>query len=281
MIQKLEESLKLNQYNPNTPFYLEYASPIYKEVIKKLSLEFVSSLPLTYSLFTDDLKCIFKELANLKIEGNVELLHNIKNLSGIIEQTDDMMNLLKNNPKHVLIFIKIFIVQRVHLFTVISIQNKKLTILKVDVLAFLEKKMQFSQAEIANEWGIDKDTLSKWFTIYYETNIFFGRKKINLSEYCKIYNDFFILDEDKKSNENSYMIDIDKIDFYNSLALKGKTYSKNDIIEECFNPENQLSPRQYEEARKILLAKFSYYSEVDKFPTSIAFRLINHLRNFV
>lgn len=281
MLQKLEESLKLNHYIPNTPIYLEYASPIYKEVIKKLSPEISSSLPPNYSLFTDDIRIVFKELANLEVKGNVEIVQNIKNLSGIIEQTDDMMNLFKNNPEHALIYIKIFVLQNVHIFTVISIQNKKLTFSKEDVLAFLGKKIQFSQSEIAKEWGIDNDTLSKWFKIQYETNVFFGRKKINLSEYLKIYNDFFVLDEDKRSDESEYMINNEQIDFYNSLALKGKTYSKNDIIEECFNPENHPSPRQYDEARKILLAKFSYYSDVDKFPTSIAFRLINHLRDFV
>ena len=158
------------------------------------------------------------------------------------------------------------------------IAKKKITYSKKDVEIFLDKKINFSQSAIANEWEIDNDTLSKWFLAYYGENIFFNRKKLRLSEYILVFKDLFVLEKDKLSNDTEYIIPENHLDFYSSAVMKGKTYLKKDIIEEAFNINDDLQPRHYEQALFILSPKFSYYSTLNKFPNSLAHNLIEELR---
>lgn len=281
MIHLIEEKLKLGNYNSNTPMYDDYASSIYSDIIKSSFQEFNNILPSNYYDFKIDITTVFSNLKSQDVKTNVEISTPINNLSSIMELTDDIRLLFNNNPEHFLTFMKIFLLQKIHLLTVISLQSKKLTYTKTDVLNFLENKIQFSQTAIANEWDIDNDTLSKWFLAFYGENVFEGRKRINLSEYLKIFSDFFLIENDEKRETLEYMIPEDQLDFYNSVAIKGKTYSKKDIIEECFNPDENPSPRQYAEAKKILSSKFNYYSELNKFPPSIAFKLIDELKKYI
>lgn len=60
----------------------------------------------------------------------------------------------------------------------------------------------------------------------------------------------------------------------------GKTYSKKDIIEEGFNPDDKPAPRQYDEARKILLKEFPFFDDINKFPASLAFKMISVLKKY-
>ena len=280
MLQKLNEKLKLNDYNPDSPRYMEFATIIYDQIINEHFQEFKGELPATFSAFMEDIKGVFKELENIKLSGNMKLPPSIHNVSAVMESIDDIMALIQNNREHLPIFFKIFILQKLHVLTAISIQSNRVLYTSDEVFHFLKKKIQFSQAEIAKEWEVDNDTLSKWFAVQYGSNIYAKRKKINLSEYLNIFNDFFVLEEDQRTKESDKMMKIEKIDFYSSLALKGKTYTKKDIIEECFNPDENLSSRQYDEARNILISKFNFYEDLNKFPAAMAFKMIKVLRQY-
>lgn len=112
----------------------------------------------------------------------------------------------------------------------------------------------------------------------YKKNSFVKRKKINLAEYLKIYNDFFIIENDRENTKDEFMIAESNISFYGSAAMKGKTYTKSEVIELGFNLDNKPTTSHYTQARKFLSEKYPYYKFVNKFPNSLAIELIEALK---
>lgn len=278
MYQLLLEKLDANSYATDDPKFTHYSSELYNIFLEGDWKIFRSSFPESFSQLQHDLNAAFNQIENSVHDNSIDINLDMKNLSAIIEQYDNLNAMLLSYPQYANLFIQMILFQKICIFSIISIQNKKLTYQSQDVLKFLDKKIQFSQSFIAKEWEVDNDTLSKWFEIQYGTNIFANRKKIKLSEYILIFKDFFILQEHKTDNTATHLIEVDLMDFYNSLALKGKTYSKRDIIEECFNPDEEVSTHQYEQAKIALENRFSFYSHVNKYPVSIAFQLISELK---
>ena len=132
-------------------------------------------------------------------------------------------------------------------------------------------KIKFSQTDIAKEFEIDNDTLSKWFELIYGKNIYFGRKQITLGEYLQIFRDFFL-----ESNED-FNLD-ENIEKFRSRVLVGKTYTKREIIDFGFELEDEPKNIHFLEASMVLNKKYSFYDKYDKYPYRIAIQLINFLK---
>jgi len=252
MYQLLLEKLDANSHSMDDPEFNHYSSELYNLFLEEEWKNFRPIFPESFGQLQHDLNAAFNQMENALPDNSVDISLDMKHLSAMIEQYDHLKTVLSNYHQYASLFIQIILFQKICLLSIISIQNKKLTHQSQDVINFLDKKIRFSQSFIAEEWEVDNDTLSKWFEIQYGTNIFANRKKIKLSEYIAIFKDLFILEEHMTDNTSGHLIEADLMDFYNSLALKGKTYSKKDIIEECFNPDEKLSTHQYEQAESRL-----------------------------
>lgn len=278
MYQYILDKIQVNEYSYDDPLVKKYAADLYQVSLSGDLKLFSHILPASF----EDLLNILRDgtLNNLVFSGRVDMgyYNSISTVSQVFEAYDDAKSFILKNRDYYPLFIKLFVLQKIIFLVALSMQNKKMTYLENDIVGFLDKKIQFSQASIAKEWDIDNDTLSKWFVIQYGNNIYAGRKKIKFSEYLGIFRDFFILDTHKSVANPEKELGCDDLDFYNLLAIKGKTYTKKDILEECFNPENELSPRDYEQAKIILGKKFPFYANLNKFPASLAFRLIAELK---
>lgn len=275
MIKILLDKLNIKNYSIDNPEIKDFASPIYQLLIEQEFEEWKPMLPESIDELLINVK---NEISNSDINVNskleVEKLLNLSNISELFEMIDDLIQVVKSNQDFIFIFFKIFVLIKVFFLSIISLQNKKLTYYKDDIVLFFNNKIQYSQTAIAKEWEIDNDTLSKWFSVVYGTNPFENRKKINLSEYIQIFKDFFIKKEHVSENESSFMVMDELLGFYNSVAIKGKTYYKKDIIEEGFDLNDDIKPKHYEQAKYILSKKFDYYNSMNKFPFKLADELI-------
>jgi len=276
MIDVFIKYLDQGKYSFESPLYKKYSSEIYPVFIEDRFFEFKNDLPGNFEDFCLKFKSYFNG-DNLNNSSTVKDF-SFENLSAVIEKLEDMTTLISSSKELVTLLFGWIILLNVHLMTMISIKKRKLITSKKEILKFFEKKIQFSQTSIAIEWGVNNDTLSKWFVIMYKTNPFAKRKKINLSEYLKIYNDFFIMEKDCKNYDDGFMITDNKIDFYVSAAVKGKTYTKKEVIELGFDLDNEPITSHYTQARKFLLEKYPYYKLVNKFPNSLALELIEALK---
>lgn len=132
-------------------------------------------------------------------------------------------------------------------------------------------KIKFSQTEIAKEFEINNDTLSRWFELLYGKNLYFGRKQITLGEYFQIFKDLFLApDEDFNLDEN--------IEKFSKRVLIGKTYTKREIIDFGFELDEAPKNTHFVEASKLLNKRFTFYDTYDKYPYSIAIQMINFLK---
>ena len=277
MIKIFLNLLNQNKYSLDSPVYRKYSAMVYQKIIEERFNEFKDNLPDTFEDFVDKLK----DYCNQDFHGDRAISFEkfeSNNLSSIVEKIDDILRFTCNNKEISSLFVGFMVLFYIHTFTIISIKKRTLVHSKDEVLKFFDKKIQFSQTAIAKEWEINNDTLSKWFEIMYQTNPFANRKKINLSEYLRIYNDFFISEKDKRRSDDDFMISEDKIDFYTSAAIKGKTYKKSEIIELGFDLDEKPTTKHYTQARKFLSEKFPYYTLIDKFPNSLALELIDELK---
>lgn len=278
MITLLFEKLNLQSFSPETPLYNEYAQKIYQQIIQDDFTVIRNHLPEQFTDFRVILETDMLTDEPPDIRSTISPETPFLTLSDLLIIAPEIMTAMEENQKSIHIFLYLMMQFKVHFLTVCSLMNKEITYSKEDIQRFLDKKIQFSQSAIASEWEIDNDTLSKWFVAYYGENIFMKRKKLKLSEYLDVWRDMFVLKEHKESSDTPFMIENRLIDFYSSQIMKGKTYLKRDIIEEGFNLTEDLQPRHYDEALKILSPKFSYYSSLNKFPTTMAFDLINELK---
>jgi hypothetical protein len=191
-------------------------------------------------------------------------LNNFNGILGLIKAASALTNLSKGKiiaEKDKRIF------ARFYLLTIIQKEFFNTITSKEELLI----KIKFSQSDIAKGFEVDNDTLSKWFEIIYGKNIYFGRKKISLGEYLKIFNDLFL-----ESNE---VFDVKNRlrDFLNRVE-NGKTYSKKDVIEFGFELDKEPTSFDYSEAKNILLKDFPFYEKIDKYPYNIALKMINFLQ---
>lgn len=278
MINLFFNYLNQKKYSLQSPLYKKYSSVIYPRFIEDRFYEYKNDLPDNFEDFVLKFKNFFDEnivyIYNINI-GELEFF----NLSTGIEKIDDIIRFISRSKKEIsYLFFGLIILQYVHILTMISIKKRTLVYSKSDVIKFFDKKIQFSQAAIAKEWEIDNDTLSKWFEIMYQSNPFVRRKKINLSEYLRMFNDFFIVAAHRRDKDSNFMISDDKIDFYTSAVVKGKTYKKSEVIELGFDLDDIPTSTHYTQARKFLSDKYPYYTLLNKFPNSWALEMINELK---
>lgn len=279
MYQLLLKKLDANNYSMDDPRFINYSSHLYRIFLEEEEWKSYQSIfPENFRQLHQDLNTAMESINDSTSESQIDINFDMEHLSAMVEQYDNLKMILSNYYQYASLFLQMILFQKICVLSIISIQNRKLTYKSGDVLNFLDKKIQFSQNFIAKEWEVDNDTLSKWFEIQYGKNIFANRKRLRLSEYLAIFKDLFILEEHKTDGMSDHAIKPEDMDFYNSLAIKGKTYSKRDIIEECFDPAEQLSTHQYEQAKIVLEQKFPFYSHINKYPVSIAFRMINELK---
>lgn len=277
MIDILLSYLNQKKYSLESFIYQKYSSMVYPKFIEDRFSEYKDDLPDNFNDFILRYKRYCDE--NMPEDNNINISEfKFNNLSSGIEKLDDITRFISSSEKVLYLIFGFFILQYVHILTLISIRKKTLIYSKKDIKKFFDKKIQFSQADIAKEWEVDNDTLSKWFEIMYQSNPFVKRKKINLSEYLRMYNDFFIVEKDRRSNEGDFMIPDDKIDFYISIAIKGKTYKKSEVIELGFDLDDRPSSTHYTQARKFLSGKYPYYTLLNKFPSAWALELIEELK---
>lgn len=278
MINLFLNYLNQKKYSLQSPLYKKYSSVIYPRFIEDRFYEYKNDLPESFQDFVLKFKKFFDEnIVDIYNTNIIEL--EFDNLSTGIEKIDDVIRFISSSKEEIsYLLFGLIILQSVHILTMISIKKRILVYSKEDVLKFFDKKIQFSQAAIAKEWEIDNDTLSKWFEIMYQSNPFVRRKKINLSEYLKMFNDFFIVATDRRDKDGDFMISDDKIDFYTSAVVKGKTYTKSEVIELGFDLDDVPTSTHYTQARKFLSDKYPYYTQLNKFPNSWAIEMINELK---
>ncbi|PTT68618.1 MULTISPECIES: hypothetical protein [unclassified Chryseobacterium] len=281
MAINLTEKLNLLVYDTHDPKYIRYCEKIFKHT-KNNEVCFSGFInEPDFKTFLNSLQSQLAEIEDsIVVDPKTELSLTLFNtLSDIIVYFPLLIDFIKknNHPEILQLFIRISILIEIHQKTVASIKGRKLLLRKEELQLYMEKKILFSQSEIAREWEIDKETLSKWLTMIYGENPYKGRKKLSFSEYIGIYKDLF---KGKSHHENAqdYFLTEENIDAYSSVVFKGKTYTKQEMIELGFSLDDEPSPRQYSEARKILLKKFPGYDAVNKYPVSIAQMMINLLK---
>lgn len=280
MITLLFEKLNTQSFSPETPLYNVYAQKIYQLVVQN---EFAVVQDFLPEQFTDFKVILENDILTAEpphIRSTISPEIPLLTLSDLLIIAPEIMAVFEDNERNIHILLYFIIQTKVHFLTVCSLMNKEIIYSKDEIQRFLDRKIQFSQSALASEWEIDNDTLSKWFVAYYGENIFMKRKKLKCSEYLSVFKDLFVLQKHKESNGTSYMVENSMLDFYASEIMKGKTYLKKDIIEEGFNLNEDLQTRHYDEALRILSPKFSYYSTLNKFPTALAYDLIEELKKY-
>lgn len=280
MITLLFEKLNPQSFSPETPLYNEYAQKIYQLVIKNEFTVVQDYLPEQFTDFRVILETDILTAEPPDIRSTTSPETSFSTVSDMLIIAPEIIAAIEDNQNNIHIFLYFIIQTKVHFLTVCSLMNKEIIYSKDEIQRFLDKKIQLSQSALASEWEVDNDTLSKWFVAYYGENIFLSRKKLKLSEYLSVFKDLFVLQKHKESNGTSHMIENSMLDFYASEIMKGKTYFKKDIIEEGFNLNENLQTRHYDEALRILSPKFSYYSTLNKFPTALAYDLIQELKKY-
>ena len=215
--------------------------------------------------FSEFIENYIQEFPNM-LEGKLHnfQLSNFKGISGLIRETSALVNifegtLIAEKDKRIIARLYVLTLIQKDFFNSI-ISNEELLI-----------KVKFSQSDIAKEFKVDNDTLSKWFEIIYGKNIYYGRKKISLEDYLKIFNDLFL-----ESNE---VFDVkNRLRAFLNREENGKSYSKKDVIEFGFDLDKEPTSLDYSEAKNILLKDFPFYEKNEKFPYSIALKMINFLK---
>ncbi|MXS71570.1 hypothetical protein GSF70_10105 [Flavobacteriaceae bacterium W22] len=277
MIEIFLSYLNQNKYSIESPVYKKYSSLVYPKFIGDRFDEYKNGLPDNFNDFVLRFKNYFNENTPDGADINMSEF-NFKNLSSAVVKLDDVTGFISSSERNLYLFFGFFIIQYVHILTIISIRKRTPVYFKEDILKYFDRKIQFSQAAIAKEWEVDNDTLSKWLEIMYQSNPFVKRKRINLSEYLRVYNDFFILKNERKTGDDYFMIPEERINFYIMTAVKGKTYTKSEVIELGFNLDDKPTTTHYTQAKKILSEKFPYYKRINKFPNSWALELIEQLK---
>lgn len=206
----------------------------------------------------------FKNLSDQQKKDFEELVQFNNGASGLIVFSDNFTSIFekyKHSENGIAFLVRLYVFSEIESNIYKSTLSKEL----------LLKKVKFSQTEIAKEFEVDNDTLSKWFELIYGNNIYFGRKQITLEEYLMVFKDLFLEpNEDFNLDEN--------FDKFRRRVLVGKTYTKKDIIDFGFELDEEPKNNHFLEASKILNEKFSFYDRYDKYPYSIAIQLINFLK---
>ena len=144
-----------------------------------------------------------------------------------------------------------------------------------DVKKHISKTITYSKQEIASEFDIDKKTLNKWLYLIYGYDKFKDRKKINFLEYLEIFNAFFLTEQEEKLDLNT------NLETLMSRLVTGSTYKKKEIIELGIDSKEEIDRSKYNIAHMAIQRKYSYFKKYDKYPVSIANKMIEDLKNGV
>lgn len=161
---------------------------------------------------------------------------------------------------------KVFLV-RFHILSEIQKELYTISLDKSKLEAF-----KFSKTDIANDFEIDKKTLSKWLQLVNLDKKYVGRKQLRFDEYSEIFRKLFLESEENFDLKN-------KFEEYNIRFKEMKTLSKKDIIRVGFALSESPKIKDYEKAQEIFQEHndFDFYQNNDKYPYSIAVKLINYL----
>lgn len=133
---------------------------------------------------------------------------------------------------------------------------------------------KLSLAEIANEFEIDKKTLSKWLDLIDLKDKYFGRKQLSFNKYNEIFRKLFLESDEDFDLKN-------KFEEYNIRLEEKKTLSKKDIIRLGFGLTENPKVVDYERAQEIIQENrnYDFYSTIDKYPYAIAIKIVNYLKS--
>jgi hypothetical protein len=204
------------------------------------------------SNLTEEQKSDFEKLYNPEIG----LFH------ALMESTNDLDQLVKKyqNTEE-----GVFFLFRFHLLS--EIQKELFSKTKLGTF-------KFSQTDVANEFQIDKKTLSKWLELVDLKEKYFGRKQLRFEEYNEIFRKLFTESEEDFDVKN-------KFQEYKIRLEEKKTLSKKDIIRLGFELIDNPKVADYERAQEIIQENkdFDFYHSMDKYPYAIAIKIINYLKS--
>ncbi|MGV7105770.1 hypothetical protein [Flavobacterium sp. U410] len=134
-------------------------------------------------------------------------------------------------------------------------------------------KLNFSKTDIANEFEVDKKTLNKWLELLKLKHKYSERKQLNFLEYNDIFKKLFVESDEDFDLKN-------KFEEYNIRLEEKKKLSKTNIIRLGFGLTEPPKIKDYEKAQEIIEENkdFYFYPNHDKYPYSIAIKLINYLK---
>ena len=174
----------------------------------------------------------------------------IKASSSLQESGDELMNLITDHDG----IRKIFEVQKsvaeynFKTFFDIDLQGKTSNECKE-----LTKGLVYVTKEtIAEEFGCNKRTLSKWLESRFGDRFIRKDRKITINEYIEIFENFFLSDHQNLDLNN----DLDK---YLKRVEKGMSFSKSELAELCSSDLK---------TQKGNLKEIAFYSSINKFPYS-------------
>jgi hypothetical protein len=205
---------------------------------------------------TEEQKSDFEKLYNPEIG----LFH------ALMESTNDLDQLVKKyqNTEE-----GVFFLFRFHIINEIQFELLTIVLGKDKLEVF-----KFSQTDVANEFQIDKKTLSKWLELVDLKEKYFGRKQLSFNEYNEIFRKLFLESEEDFDVKN-------KFQEYKIRLEEKKTLSKKDIIRLGFELIDNPKVADYERAQEIIQENkdFDFYHSMDKYPYAIAIKIINYLKS--
>jgi len=237
---------KLYQLQKSKPEHISY---LIEDDFKSFANNFMSNL-------TEEQKSDFEKLSIPRNGLFNSLFHSI---SGFYQ----LVNKNKKSEEG-----KFFLV-RFHILSEIQKELYKISLGKTKLDVF-----KFSQTDIANEFEIDKKTLSKWMELLDLKEKYFGRKQLNFVEYNEIFKKLFTESDEDFDLKNKFAT-------YSIRFEEKKTLSKKDIIRLGFQLIDTPKTIDYDRAKEIIQENkdFDFYPEIDKYPYTIAIKLINYLKS--
>lgn len=147
-------------------------------------------------------------------------------------------------------------------------------IFKISFSKNKQEVFKFSQTDIANEFGVDIKTYSKWLELVDLKEKYFGRRQLSFYEYKEIFRKLFTESDEDFNLKN-------KFEEYTIRLEEKKTLSKKDIIRLGFELIDNPKVADYERAQEIIQDNddFDFYHTIDKYPYAIAIKIINYLKS--
>ncbi|MCU0350929.1 MAG: hypothetical protein MUF43_08910 [Flavobacterium sp.] len=237
---------KLYQQQKSKPEHLSY---LIEGDFKSFANNFMSNL-------TEEQKSDFEKLSIPRKGFFNSLFHSITSLYQLVNKN-------KKTEQGKVFLVRFHILNEIHKELINTIQDKgKLEVFK------------FSQADIANEFGVDIKTYSKWLELVDLKEKYFGRRQLSFYEYKEIFRKLFTESDEDFDLKN-------KFEEYTIRLEEKKTLSKKDIIRLGFELIDNPKVADYERAQEIIQENddFDFYHTIDKYPYAIAIKIINYLKS--